>query len=168
MKLKEKLKNMKKNEKFMILAVMALVAVTLGAVFFTQSDMLQGWLKLQKANTNLQLKVAKPGYYNYKDKPVTVVVSAVPSVVPSVVTSPSGPSVVASVVTSPVASGVPVTPVLAAKLNTQTLPALTSKVLKDAAKVDFARNPKKFQLSNRDKQRLIDMYKVKHPDAFNL
>ncbi len=157
-----------KNKKFVVVGVLALVAVTVGAVFFTQSDLLQGMLKLKKASTNLQLSVAKPGYYNYKDKPVTVVVSAVPSVVPSVVTSPSGPSVVPSVVVSPVASGVPVTPVLAAKLNTQTLPALTSSVLKDAAKADVKLNPAKFQMSNRDKLRLIDLYKTKYPNAFKL
>lgn len=157
-----------KNKKFVVVGVLALVAVTVGAVFFTQSDLLQGMLKLKKATTNLQLSAAKPGYYKYKDKPVTVVVSAVPSVVPSVVTSPSGPSVVPSVVVSPVASGVPVTPVLAAKLNTQTLPALTSSVLKDAAKADVKLNPAKFQMSNRDKLRLIDLYKTKYPNAFKL
>ena len=159
---------MNKNKKFIIAGVLALVVVTLGAVAYTQSDTLMGMLKLKKATTNQQLSVAKPGYYNYKDKPVTVVVSSVPSVVRSVVTSPAGPSVVPSVVVSPVASGVPVTAVLAAKLNTKTLPALTGKVLKDAAKDDAARNPRKYQLSNKDKESLIKLYKERHPEAFEL
>lgn len=150
---------MTKNQKYGIIAAVVVVVVALGAVLVGQSDTLQGWLKLRPANT-----ITKNfGGYKYGNKYVTPVVSPVTSIVLSTVTSPSSPSLVASAVTSPVASAVPVPGGMPSTINPATVPTLTAQVLKDAARQDYLKNPKRYTLSQSQKQQLVQQYWRAHP-----
>jgi len=154
------MKKIDKNQKYGVIAAVAIIVVALAATWFGQSDTLQGWLELSKGPMSYKQ------VYKWKNKYVTPVASPVTSVVVSTVTSPAGPSLVASAVTSPVASPVQISQSLAATLDLTRLPTLTANVLKAAARADYLSNPARYRLSNTQRLQIINMYKVNHPNAF--
>lgn len=170
---------MKKSKTlYIILGVVAAVAVVGTVAFATNPELFQGRsfrsFFSRTAKTTTVPKIEKLDYFVFRDNPVTVVTTPVTSPVTTPVTTPvtsevvsdGGPSQVTSPVTtpvtspvtSPVASGVPVSPEMAKKLNINTLPKLTSKVLDAIAKKDWVKNPTKYELSNIEKLKLIKLY----------
>jgi len=92
---------------------------------------------------------------------VSQVPSTVTSEVPSTVTSevPSEvTSEVPSATTSAVASGVPMPDKYGPKYDIEKLKVLTREHLKDAAKEYYKKNKPKFNLNEKDKQRLMEAY----------
>jgi hypothetical protein len=151
---------MKKNQKNIVIAAVVVAVVALGAIFFTQSGLLQGWFKFSNSKTTLTRPSAS--YYRTNlAKFVTLVASPVTSPVSSTVTSPSGPSTVVSPVTSPVVSAVELQKAALAGVDTSKLPLLTAADMKAAARADFLRNPAKYQLTAQQRKQFIDLYNAK-------
>lgn len=160
-----------KKNKYLKVGIIGFTAVVLIAavLIMGQAEFFSGWFKVkQTVITGKGTIVNQKGLYKNNDqppKPVSPVVSAVPTVIASPVPSQVGPSIVVSqvpsAITSPVASGVPLSQVAAAKINMQMLPALTSQVLKQAAQDDLKKNPKKYELTKEQKKSMIDLYMQK-------
>jgi hypothetical protein len=154
-------KGQKKQYKKIGLIALAVVVLAGGIMLLGQSDLFQGKLQLFPKKPTLQIG----GIYKSNDtppKPVSGVVSGVPTVIASNVPSQVGPSIVVSQVPSgiitPVASGVYLSPIAAAKVNVNALPTLTSDVLKKLAKEDLVKNPAKYRLTNEQKRNMINLY----------
>ena len=177
------MKKFSKNQKYAFVAAVLVLAI--GTGLLSKSDSLQGFLnfgRFRGAAVNCNSPIFKYGirYVTPVVSPVTsVVVSPVTSLVASLVTSTvvsaAGPSLVASVVTSAVTSNVAsaVTSAVASAVSVpgpcvnmikmRSLPMLTANVLHTNAKIDFLNNRAKYRLSNSEKQKLVSMYKQRHP-----
>jgi len=156
-----------KKDKYMKMGIIGFtLVVVIGAVLLMgQAEFFSGWFKTKPVTPQGN---AVGVYKNNQTppKPVSVIVSAVPTVVASGVPSKVGPSMVVSQVPSavatPVASGVLLSPVAAAKVNIGSLQQLTVQMLKSMAKDDLVKNPGKYKLTNAQKKAMIDLYKKKH------
>lgn len=172
---------MNKNKK-VFLGVLAVVIVVSAVVLASNGSIFQG--KIFNSS-----KLSEENVFLYKDNMVSAVASSItsasPSVVVSDVTSPGGTSRVASVVvsavSSAVASAVPLNENDAAKFKAKDLKELTKERLKaieeedyknnqqkyqEAAEKELKENPKKFTLSEGEKQQMIELYKSKYPSEF--
>ncbi len=175
---------MKKNNKIIIGIVAVLVVSSLALA--SQSELFQGRFFFKKPAIS-QIDFSK--LYSHKGRVVSAVASPMTSVVPSVVvsevTSSAGTSRVASVVvsgvTSSVASAVAVDKSTASSIDTKELENLTEKTLRNAAQEDYKKNkkkyesatrtyyknnPGKFTLSEKEKDKLIELYEKKNPEEF--
>jgi hypothetical protein len=146
---------MKKPVKYSIIGIIAAVVVIGIATYAINPEMFQGrfWFKRVE-------KMEVKDYWRFRDKPVTVVTSPVPTVVPSEVVSDEGPSQVLSAILTPVASAVPLPRNIARRVNLRDLPVLDASDLMRKAQEDLDRNPKKYELSKTKKLRLIELYET--------
>lgn len=148
-----------------MLGVLAVVVVAAAALLAGGGQLFQGKLdfkKLTGISVNQTPKINPNWYKNVKiPGVVTAVVSSVPSVIVSKVTSQGGVSNVPSVVVTPVASAVPVPASMTAGVDVSKLPTMTKDVLASAAKREFTANPARFTLTNAQKTNLLNAYKLK-------
>jgi len=152
------------SKRVKVLALIAGLLVVIGgvAVAYSQSENLQGFLRVKFKPSVVQ----NSKLYTYRNKIVTLVVSPVTSTVPSKVgsnvTSQGGTSkvtsVVPSTVTTPVASAVAAPKTMTAGIDVKTVQKLTSEILMQAAKADYKAYPSKYKLSTQERARLLQMY----------
>lgn len=146
----------------------AVLVIALFGILYSNSSLNQGNLSVNPTG-HQAIPLGSPWYLyglslvSLHASPVTtvqptVVVSEVPSKVgPSTVTS-KVPSMVPSTFTTAVASAVAAQKGdTVAEENRKGAKKLTSRILEQFAKDDFRNNPKKYVLSNDERQKLIDL-----------
>lgn len=155
------------NKKYVVIALLVIV-VGFGAALFAKTELFQGSMRFRPVSNLIY------SWHDFFASPVaspvpSVIVSEVPSGVPSEVPSTTGPSIVTSwvpsmvpsVVVSSVASAVALNAKDAAKVNPKKVKKLTAKVLTDFAKQDFKRNPDKYSLTWKEKDKILKLYEMK-------
>lgn len=147
---------MKQKEKIIIVIVMIVIVAGV-SVLVGRSEILQG--RFAPRIKELPERIDYSDLYFDRGKIVSAVTSPVTSVVESDVTSEGGVSRVPSAVTSPVASAVALQPKDAAKVDAKKLPKLTEDLLEKIAQEDYKKNPARFTLSDKEKQKIIELYK---------